>query len=118
MRLSESPTSQELPLSRNKVGAVFTWCLPCLLGSVVFFFSFPIDRRIPFWPHLMIVDIFYLWFLFVTPVATVIAFVVFTKRRRLGVIAKSTKSLIWATVTVSVLVNAFMLFAIWGAIYY
>ena len=49
---------------------------------------------------LMIVDIFYLWFLFVTPVATVIAFVVFMKRSRLGVIAKFTRSLIWATVTV------------------
>jgi hypothetical protein len=113
-----SPTSRKFPLSRNKVGAVFIWCQPCLLGCVLFFFSFPIDRRIPLWPHLMIVDIFYLWFLFVTPIATVIAFVMFMKRRRLNAIAKSTRSLIWATLTVSVLVNAFMLFAIWGAIYF
>ncbi len=75
------PTSDELPLDRKKVDAVFIWCLPCLLGLVVFLFSFPIDRRIPFWPHLTIVEIFFMWFLFVTPITTVIAFVVLMKRR-------------------------------------
>jgi hypothetical protein len=105
-------------LSRNKVGAVFIWCLPCLLGSVLFFFSFPIDRRIPFWPHLMIVDIFFRWFLFVTPLATVIAFVLFMRRGQAGGIDRFNRKLIWVTVIISLIVNAVMLFAIWGAIYF
>ena len=89
-----------------------------MLGFVLFFFSFPIDRRIPFWPHLMIVDIFFQWFLFVTPLATVIAFVLFMRRRRSGRIDKFNRKLIWVTVTISLIVNALMLFAIWGAIYF
>src|SRR4029077_17139055 len=110
MRFSVPLTSQEMPLSRSKVGAVFIWCLPCLLGFVLFFLSFPIDRRIPFWPHLMIVDIFFRWFLFVTPFATVIAFVLFLKRSRAGGIDRFTRKLIWVTVAVSLIVNALILF--------
>jgi hypothetical protein len=111
-------TSQEQPLSRNKVVAVFNWCLPCLLGAVLFLFSFPIDRSIPFWPHMMIVEIFFLWFLFVTPPATVIALVVFMKRKRSDAIPTFTKSLIWTTLALSILVNAFMLIGLWAAIYF
>jgi hypothetical protein len=118
LRFFVAPTSQELSLPRSKVGAVFIWCLPCLLGLVLFFFSFPIDRQIPFWPRLTIVEIFFLWFIFVTPITTVIAFVVFVKRRGLGGIAGFTRLLIWATITVSMLVNVFMLVAMWAAIYY
>jgi hypothetical protein len=110
--------SDQLPRQPKKVGDVFIWCLPSLLSFVFFFFSFPIDRRIPFWPHLTIVEIFLLWFLFVTPITIVIGFVVFMKRRRLGGIASSTRLLIWATQTVSLLVNALILFAIWAAIYF
>jgi hypothetical protein len=97
---------------------VFIWCLPCLLGFVLFFFTFPIDRKIPFWPHLTIYQVFFQWFLFVTPITTAIAIMVFMKRRRLGGIARFTRLLVWVTVTVSLLANAFMLVAIWAAIYF
>lgn len=83
-----------------------------------FLFSFPIDRSIPFWPHWTIAEISFLWFIFVAPVATAIAFVVFLKRRRLARIALFRRTLVWTTLTVSLLVNGFMLLALWAAFYY
>jgi hypothetical protein len=42
-------------------------------GLYALLFSFPLDRKIPFWPHFTIVEIFFLWLPFITPITTVIA---------------------------------------------
>jgi hypothetical protein len=96
---------------------VFVWCLPAIGGFVMFLLSFPIDRQIPFWPRLSFAEIFTLWYLFVTPVATMIAVVALIRRRRLAHIATFTRVLAWATITISVLLNAFMLVGMWAATY-
>ncbi len=100
-----------------QVGSIFFWCLPSLVGFVLFLFSFPIDRIIPFWPHWSIAEIFFAWFIFVVPITVVIAFVVFVKRKRAANIALLTRSLVWVTLAVSLLVNLFMLLGAWASTY-
>jgi hypothetical protein len=88
--------------------------VPALLGFVAFLFSFPIYRRIPFWPHLTIADAFTLWFEFVTPITTAIGFVVLMRYRRSGRINKFARTVAWTAITLSVLVNVFMWLAAWS----
>jgi len=93
------------------------WCLPVLLGFLAFLFSFPIDRRIPHWFPLNLSEISALWFLFVTPVTTVIAIVTFVKHSRRVRMKTSTKLFMWATIAVSLILNAFVLLGLWAATY-
>jgi hypothetical protein len=64
-----------------------------------------------------VAEIFLLWFLFVIPITTVIALVVFMKRSRFGGIAGSTKLFLWITLAASFLVNALVLLGMWGSTY-
>jgi hypothetical protein len=96
---------------------IFAWCLPALGGFVMFLLSFPIDRHIPFWPRLSFAEILTLWFLFVAPIATIIAVVALIRRRRSAHIATFTRVLAWTIIAVSVLVNAFVLVGMWAATY-
>ena len=86
-------------------------CLPCLLAFALFFFSFPIDRKIPFWPHLNLAELYSLWFLFVTPISTLVAFIVLIRRRWMG----ASSILTWVLVILSVVVNALVLFGLYAA---
>ena len=45
-------TSKTTLTPRKDVRPVFLLCLPALGGFMLFLFSFPIDRQIPFWPRL------------------------------------------------------------------
>lgn len=96
---------------------VFVWCVPALGGFVTFLFSFPIDRQIPFWPHLSFDEMFTLWSLLVAPTATTIAMAALIRRRRSAHIAILAKALAWAAIAASVLVNAFILVGVWAASY-
>lgn len=96
-------------LRQSAVLAALAWCLPSLLGFVLFLFSFPIDRTIPFWPQLNLAELYFFWFLFVTPVTTVVAFVRFIKRKRTSRIALLHSVLAWTMLIASVLANLFML---------
>jgi hypothetical protein len=93
------------------------WCLPALGGFGVFLLSFPINRRIPFWPHLSLAETFTLWFIFVVPITTIIATVVLIRARRSTHIAIFTRVSLWATIAVSFLVNAFVLVGMWALTY-
>jgi hypothetical protein len=104
--------------SKDKGWAPFLWCLPSLLGFLAFVIAFPIDRRVPFWPHLSLVDLFILWFLFVAPVTTVISIVALLRRRRTGRMLPLVKTLTWVAIAVSIAVNAFVLLGMWAAIYF
>jgi hypothetical protein len=100
---------------RSKIWSPLLWCLPSLLGFALFLVAFPIDRRIPFWPRWDLAEIFTLWFLLITPVATLIAIVKLTKRKRRSCASPFAKSLAWGVIAVSLLVNAFVLFGMWAA---
>jgi len=94
-----------------KACAVQVWCLPCLLAFALFFFSFPIDRKIPVWPHLNLAELYSLWFLFVTPITTLVAFIVLIRRRWMG----PSSILAWFLVIASFVVNALVLLGLYAA---
>src|ERR1700693_2922104 len=66
-KVSESDTA--LP---SRTWIPICWCLPSLLGFAAFTLSFPIDRTVPFRPHLNIAEMLAMWFVFITPIATLI----------------------------------------------
>jgi hypothetical protein len=94
-----------------KAWAVSLWCLPCLLAFALFFFSFPIDRKIPVWPRLNLAELYSLWFLFVTPITTLVAVVVLIRRRWMG----PSSILAWFLVIASFVVNGLVLFGLYAA---
>ena len=101
----------------SKVSSVLLWCLPALLGFILFLFSFPIDRQIPFWPHWNLALLFLAWFLFVAPIATVIAIIVLLKTRKSGFRHPLITVLVWTAVILSVLASAFILVGMWASTY-
>jgi len=46
---------------RNGLAALL-WCLPALLGFSLMCLVMPFLARVPFWPALMLADVFFLWF--------------------------------------------------------
>jgi hypothetical protein len=82
-----------------------------LLAFALFFLSFPLDRKIPVWPHLNIAELYSIWFLFVTPITTLIAFIVLIRRRWMG----PGSILEWLLVIASFVVNALVLFGLYAA---
>jgi len=57
-------SSERVLLPEIEVWPVLAFCAPALLGFAQFFVSFPIDRQIPFWPHLNLAELFYVVVLF------------------------------------------------------
>ncbi|HLW86385.1 MAG TPA: hypothetical protein VKR60_14295 [Candidatus Sulfotelmatobacter sp.] len=105
-------SSGDAVLRQNKLRPVLLWCSPSLLGFALFLVSFPIYRVIPFWPRLSLAEIFLYWFVFITPVTTLIGTVILIKRRRR--VATLPKVMAWFTITVSVLANLFVILGMIG----
>lgn len=105
------------PVTQSPVKArsVLGWNLFVLVSFSVFLVSFPIDREIPFWPHLNLAEIFALWFLFVTPIAVVMSFVKFVKYARSGRRRRLSKSLVLASTVLATLANLLVLFGLGAA---
>jgi hypothetical protein len=104
--------SEEAVPRERKLWSVLYWCLPSLVGFVIFLVSFPIYRRTPFWPYVERAEIFAFWFLFITPVTTLIAVVIPVKRRRCkGWIPTAVAGL---AIAVSLLANLFVLLGMAG----
>jgi hypothetical protein len=94
--------------------SVLGWCVPTLCAFAAFLASSPIDRRIAFWPHRSLAEIFGGWFLFVTPIFSTIAIVKFTGYVR-GNATKTLKFSLLFVIAVTVLVNLFVLFGLFAA---
>lgn len=109
-----SDTERAAP-DRSKALLISAWCLPTLLGVAAFLISFPIDRRIPFLPHLSIAEAFCAWFLLVTPAATTTGVVKLTRGSRLGQITTTAKWLLLTVIAIAVLLNVFLLFGLYAA---
>jgi hypothetical protein len=113
---------QDTPMeAENKpVGKIWfsiKWCLPSLLGFLAFSVAFPIDRYIPHWFPVNLAILFTLWFLFVTPVTTVIAIATLLKRNRICRMSPFIKLLAWAAISGSIVLNALFLLAGWASTY-
>jgi hypothetical protein len=102
----------------NPMWMPLRWCLPCLLGFAAFLLSFPINRVIPFWPHLSLDALYALWFIFVTPITTAIAIIIHLKRRKTERFTALSKKLVWAAIAASLVANSFVLFGMWAAYTY
>jgi len=109
--------SEETLPRRANIWFSLWWCLPSLLGFLAFLFAFPIDRRIPHWFPLNFAEVFALWFLFITPVTTVIAIVTLIRRKRIERKAPLATLLTWAAAAVSLVVNALVLLGMWASTY-
>jgi len=107
--------ADKMSLGSGKIWIPFRWCLPALVGFSLFLFAFPIDRRIPHWFPLNFAEIFTLWFLFVTPVTTVIAIVTFLKAKRATPMALFFTLLTWTAIGVSLVANVFVLLGMWAS---
>ncbi len=105
-------SSDEIALRERGIGSVLLWCSPSLLGLASFLVSFPIYRCIPFWPNWEIAEIFAFWFVFVTPVTTIVAIVILIKRwrRAKGLL----KVIALLAIIIGVLANAFVLLGMAG----
>jgi hypothetical protein len=64
-----------------------------------------------FWPRLNLAELYSLWFFFVTPITTLVAFIVLMRRRRMG----PSSILAWFLVVASFVVNALVLFGLYAA---
>jgi hypothetical protein len=102
-------------LTHLKTAATLWWCLPSLGGFALFFFSFPIDRRMPFWPRLTLAEIYGFWFLAVAPVTTMIGAVLAVKGTRGAQTPRTWPVLVWAAITVCFLANMLVLLGLWAA---
>jgi len=91
------------------------WCrLPSFSGFLTFLLAFPIDRRVPFWLHLSLADIFSLWFLFIAPIATIARIVTLMTCTRAGRIAPHAKLALWIAMPLSLVMNTFILLGMAG----
>jgi hypothetical protein len=108
---------QEVLAPQAKIWSSLWRCLPALLGFLAFLLAFPIDRRIPHLFPLNFAEIFTLWFLFITPVTTVIAIVTLIKRNGTGGMPLRATLLTWTAIVVSLAVNALVLLGMWASTY-
>jgi hypothetical protein len=116
--VEESVTNREETLPpQGKNWFPFWWCLPALLGFLAFILAFPIDRRIPHWFPVNIAELFTLWFLFITPVTTIVATVTLVKGKRTGRMAPLATLLTWIAIAASLVVNALVLLGMWASTY-
>jgi hypothetical protein len=102
-------------LRQAKVWPVVLWCLPSLVGFVLFLVSFPIDRDIHLWPRVSLGELYALWFVFVTPITSAVAVVKLTKSRH-GV-GQPIKFLLWTAIALSIVANILMLLGMWASTY-
>jgi len=101
----------------GKIWSPLRWCLPALVGFLLFLLAFPIDRRIPHWFPLNLAEMFTLWFLFITPVTTVIAIVTLVKGKRAAPKALFATLIAWTAIAVSLVMNVFVLLGMWASTY-
>jgi hypothetical protein len=99
-------------LHTSHFNIVFAWCLPSLMAFLLFLLSFQPDSSVPFWPRWDVVTIYYsIWSLFVAPITTTIAIVLFIKRKRHGRMTPLSKLVVWTALGLSIVTDMFMLLA-------
>ena len=86
------------------------WCLPALMVFFLMFAVLPFYSHVPLLPNLLLVDVFFVWFLFVAPVTTVKAMRVLNRTPRVGVVYWVAR----VAIAVSVLANILVLISRFG----
>lgn len=107
---TEEETRGQTLLAIIKLWPVLALCLPSLLGLGLLSFSMFIADHNILPPHLF--EFYFVWFLFVAPVATLIAFFVFVRRKWTGRVAILPALLACVVLIASVLANLFALLVV------
>ncbi len=107
---TEEETRGQTLLAIIKLWPVLALCLPSLLGLGLLSFSMFITGHNILPPHLF--EFYFVWFLFVAPVATLIAFFVFVRRKWTGRVAILPALLACVVLIASVLANLFALLVV------
>jgi hypothetical protein len=111
------------PIERKPGGlrvprSVLFLCSPTLVGLILFAFSFPLRRHLPLLTNWTYSDIFFIWWVLVAPLSTIGAIALFFSkeyRHRQNSFGKIFGVLI---LIVTAVVNSFLAYAMWAAVYF
>src|SRR5262245_22615701 len=97
---------------------VIVWSLPSLLSVLLFAFMFPIGQTLYAWPHTTIAEVFFYWFLTITPLTTIVAVLRIVRYSRRKQLEAGLKALAWGLIGLSIMLNGVVLIGLAAAFYY
>src|SRR5882757_8831719 len=97
---------------------VIVWSLPSLLSVLLFTCTFPIGRQLMVWQHQTIAEIFFYWFLTISPITTIVAMIRVTRYSRRKQLQTRLQVIAWALIVLSVTLNGVVLVGLLTAFYY
>jgi len=111
------------PIERKPGGlkfprSVIFLCSPTLVGLILFAFLFPLRRHLPLTTNWTYSDVFFIWCVLIAPLSTIGAIVLFFSkeyRQRQNSFGKIFGVLI---LVVTVVVNAYLAYTMWAAVYF
>ena len=98
--------------------SVLFLCSPTLVGLIVFIFSFPLRRHLPLSSNWTYSDVFFIWCVLIAPLSTIGAIALFFSREyrhRQNLFGKIFGVLL---LVATVVVNAYLAYAMWAAVYF
>jgi hypothetical protein len=97
---------------------VIVWSLPSLISVLLFACMFPIGRAFSAWPHTVIAEGSFYWFLTITPVTTIVAVVRVMRYTRRKQLQAGLQVLGWGLIVLSIMLNGVVLIRLAAAFYY
>ena|ERR1043166_3241451 len=97
---------------------VIVWSLPSLLSVLLFACLFFISGTSPIWPHTIIAEGSFYWFLTITPVTIIVATVRVMRYSRRHQLQLTLKVVGWGLIVLSTTLNSIVLVELLTAFYY
>src|SRR5690348_792986 len=97
---------------------VIIWSLPSLLSVLLFAFMFPIRHEFYAWPHTAVAEVFFYWFITITPLTTIVAVIRIMRYSRRKQLQAGLKALAWGLIGLSIMLNGVVLIGLATAFYY
>lgn len=97
---------------------VIVWSLPSLISVLLFACMFPIGHGVYAWPHTVIAEGSFYWFLTITPLTTIVAVVRVMRLSRRKQLQAGLKALGWGLIGLSIMLNGVVLIGLATAFYY
>jgi hypothetical protein len=96
---------------------VIAWSLPSLLSVLLFAFVFPMNKTL-IWPHSIIAEGSFYWFLTVTPATIIVAVVRVMRCSRRHQLELRLKVVAWGLIVFSIMLNGVVLAGLLTVFYY
>lgn len=97
---------------------VIVWSLPSLISVLLFACMFPIGHALSVWPHTVIAEGSFYWFLTITPVTTIVAVVRVMRYTRRKQLQAGLRVLAWGLIVLSIMLNGVVLIGLAAVFYY